>query len=75
MHIFEFHFCHRIVYVVTVILMPNMSISRKKQVVVVDVVVVVVVVVIVIVVVVVIVMGTAHVPFPFFFKLFKMLIQ
>ena len=61
MHIYEFHFCHRIVYVITVILMPNMSISRKKQ----------VVVDVVVVVVVVIAMGTAHVPFPFFFKLLR----
>ena len=31
MHIFEFHLCHRIVYVITVILIPHMLNSRKKQ--------------------------------------------
>ena len=30
-HIYEFHCCHRIGYVITVILIPNMSISCKKQ--------------------------------------------
>ena len=31
MHIFEFYLCHRIVYDITVILMPNMFISYKTQ--------------------------------------------
>ena len=31
MHIFEIHLCHRIVYVITVILIPHMLNSRKKQ--------------------------------------------
>ena len=31
MHIFEFYLCHRIVYVITIILMPNMFISYKTQ--------------------------------------------
>ena len=31
MHIFEFHLCLRIVYVITVILIPHMLNSRKKQ--------------------------------------------
>ena len=31
MHIFEYELCHRVVYVITVILKPNMFISYKKQ--------------------------------------------
>ena len=31
MHVFEFYLCYRIVYVITVILMPNKFISYKKQ--------------------------------------------
>ena len=31
MHIFEFYLCHRIVYGITVILIPNMFISYKTQ--------------------------------------------
>ena len=30
-HIFEFHWCQRVVYVITDILIPNMFISYKKQ--------------------------------------------
>ena len=31
MHIFEFYLSHRIVYIITVILMPNILISYKTQ--------------------------------------------